>query len=88
MGQSTLSALRCSESRSAGARRKPQWTDAAGTGRHSAARIPEKLAPGKVNLIGSSHQLFHVAVVLASWVHWKGLVHMAVREMRRGLVER
>jgi predicted membrane channel-forming protein YqfA (hemolysin III family) len=35
--------------------------------------------PGKVNILGSSHQIFHVAVLAASWIHWKGLLRMAER---------
>ena len=34
-----------------------------------AARWPERLAPGKFDLIGASHQIFHVAVFLAALVH-------------------
>lgn len=37
-------------------------------------RIPECLAPGKFNFFGSSHQLFHILVVLATVVHLIGLV--------------
>jgi adiponectin receptor len=41
--------------------------------------MPEKLIPGKVNIFGSSHQIFHVAVLVASWIHWQGLLRMAER---------
>jgi adiponectin receptor len=39
-----------------------------------AARVPEKLSPGKFDIWGSSHQIFHVLVVLAAASHLIGLV--------------
>ena len=39
-----------------------------------AARLPEKLAPGRFDIVGSSHQIFHVLVVLAALAHLRGLV--------------
>jgi adiponectin receptor len=39
-----------------------------------AARIPEKWAPGRCDIWGSSHQIFHVLVVLAAGCHCVGLV--------------
>ena len=38
-----------------------------------AARVPEKLRPLKYDLYGSSHQVLHVAVVLAGLAHMLGL---------------
>ena len=38
------------------------------------ARWPERIAPGKFDVIGSSHQIFHVLVVLAAASHLVGLV--------------
>lgn len=38
------------------------------------ARWPEKWRPGKHDLFGSSHQLFHVLVVLAAGSHLVGLL--------------
>ncbi len=38
-----------------------------------AARVPEKLQPLKYDLYGSSHQVLHVAVVLAGLAHMFGL---------------
>ncbi|KAG9038951.1 hypothetical protein FRB95_013629 [Tulasnella sp. JGI-2019a] len=35
-----------------------------------AARIPERFFPGKVDLLGASHQLFHIHVVLAALAHY------------------
>ncbi|EMD61110.1 hypothetical protein COCSADRAFT_39811 [Bipolaris sorokiniana ND90Pr] len=39
-----------------------------------AARVPEKWSPGKYDIWGSSHQIFHVLVVLAAASHLNGLV--------------
>ncbi|MCJ1350544.1 MAG: hypothetical protein MMC33_000525 [Icmadophila ericetorum] len=39
-----------------------------------AARIPEKWRPGKFDVWGSSHQIFHVLVVLAAMAHFFGLI--------------
>lgn len=41
--------------------------------RHSAARFPEHLVPGKVDIIGNSHQIFHVLVVLGAWFQYAAL---------------
>ena len=39
-----------------------------------AARVPEKWSPGKFDIWGSSHQIFHVLVVMAATTHLVGLV--------------
>jgi adiponectin receptor len=39
-----------------------------------AARLPERLRPGKFDLLGSSHQIFHALVVLAAGAHLTGLL--------------
>lgn len=39
-----------------------------------AARIPEKWFPGRFDIVGSSHQIFHVLVVVAALAHFKGLI--------------
>ncbi|KAE8146538.1 hemolysin-III related-domain-containing protein [Aspergillus avenaceus] len=39
-----------------------------------AARVPERLRPGKFDLWGSSHQVFHVLVVCAAVAHLTGLL--------------
>lgn len=39
-----------------------------------AARIPERWAPGRFDIVGSSHQIFHVLVLLAAGAHLKGLL--------------
>jgi adiponectin receptor len=40
----------------------------------SQARIPERLAPGSFDIWGSSHQIFHVLVVMAAGAHLVGLL--------------
>uniref|UniRef100_T1KN21 Uncharacterized protein n=1 Tax=Tetranychus urticae TaxID=32264 RepID=T1KN21_TETUR len=40
-------------------------------------RLTERLWPGKVDIIGHSHQIFHVIVVIASIVHEKMIVFIA-----------
>lgn len=39
-----------------------------------AARWPERKWPGKVDLLGTSHQIFHVLVVAAAWCHCSGVL--------------
>ena len=39
-----------------------------------AARVPEKWHPGKYDIVGSSHQIFHLLVVLAAISHLVGLI--------------
>lgn len=39
-----------------------------------AARVPERLLPGRFNIFGSSHQIFHVLVVCAAISHLTGLL--------------
>lgn len=39
-----------------------------------AARVPERLWPGRFDLCGSSHQIFHVFVLAAAAVHLRGVV--------------
>ncbi|KAM0793438.1 hypothetical protein ACM66B_000883 [Microbotryomycetes sp. NB124-2] len=35
-----------------------------------AERVPERFAPGKFDIVGASHQIFHVLILLAAWSHW------------------
>ncbi len=39
-----------------------------------ATRIPERWVPGKVDLAGHSHQLFHIAVVVAAYLHYQAIM--------------
>jgi len=53
-----------------------------------AARVPEKWYPGRFDIWGSSHQIFHVLVVLAAVTHFCGLFGAFRHEMgRRSVVE-
>jgi adiponectin receptor len=38
-----------------------------------ASRFPESFAPGKFDIWGGSHQIFHILVVIATAVHFAGL---------------
>lgn len=42
-----------------------------------AARIPERLFPGKFDIWFQSHQIFHVFVVAAAYVHYHGITKLA-----------
>jgi adiponectin receptor len=33
-------------------------------------RIPEKLFPNKFDIFGSSHQIFHICIVIAALMHY------------------
>lgn len=37
-------------------------------------QIPERWVPYKFDICGASHQLFHIAVMVAAWLHFFGLV--------------
>lgn len=39
-----------------------------------AFRFPERLAPGRFDLVGHSHQLWHVAIVLAIFFHYRAIL--------------
>jgi adiponectin receptor len=51
-----------------------------------AARVPERLLPGRFNIFGSSHQIFHVLVVCAAVSHLTGLLR-AFEYRHSGLAE-
>ncbi|KAE8212951.1 hypothetical protein CF327_g3485 [Tilletia walkeri] len=38
-----------------------------------AARIPERFAPGRFDLLGASHQLFHIFILFAAFAHYISL---------------
>jgi adiponectin receptor len=47
-----------------------------------ATRIPERWMPGKFDLAGHSHQLFHVLVVAGAYTHYRaGLVYLNWRDV-------
>ncbi|KAM3449641.1 hypothetical protein MY3296_006725 [Beauveria thailandica] len=39
-----------------------------------AARIPERWVPYTFDYFGASHQILHVAVMVAAWIHFRGLM--------------
>jgi len=39
-----------------------------------AFRFPERYFPGKLNIVGSSHQLFHLSVVIAAYLHYESVI--------------
>ncbi|PMB73889.1 Adiponectin receptor protein [Beauveria bassiana] len=39
-----------------------------------AARIPERWVPYTFDNFGASHQILHVAVMIAAWIHFRGLM--------------
>ena len=41
---------------------------------HLQFRIPERLAPGKFDIWGSSHQFFHIAVLCGMYTHVTALL--------------
>lgn len=48
-----------------------------------AMRIPEKWMPGKFDIAGHSHQLFHVLVVAGAYTHYHaGLVYLRWRDLQ------
>ena len=47
-------------------------------------RIPEVWRPGQYDLFGSSHQIFHVCVVVATAIHVMGLQAAFEYNYRRG----
>lgn len=48
-----------------------------------ATRIPERWKPGKFDIIGNSHQLFHCLVVAAAYTHYQGgLLYLKWRDVK------
>jgi len=52
-----------------------------------AMRIPERFFPGKCDIWFQSHQLFHLCVVVAAFIHYHGVTEMAVRRLSGGTCE-
>lgn len=42
--------------------------------RTETVQIPERWAPLTFDILGASHQIFHVAVVAAAWLHFLGIL--------------
>ena len=54
----------------------PHWQHGAlhiAAGFVTATQFPEKLAPGRFDYIGNSHQLMHIAIWSGMWFEWKAL---------------
>jgi len=49
-----------------------------------ALRIPERFFPGKFDIWFQSHQIFHVFVVAAAFVHYHGISEMAIHRLSVG----
>lgn len=48
-----------------------------------ATRIPERWMPGKFDIAGHSHQLFHILVVAGAYTHYRaGLIYLNWRDMK------
>jgi adiponectin receptor len=52
-----------------------------------ALRVPERFFPGKCDLLFQSHQIFHVLVILAAFVHYHGITKMAEYRLSKGECE-
>ena len=50
-----------------------------------AARIPERFFPGKFDIWASSHQLFHICVVVAAYIHYDVILNMVSHRLSVGL---
>lgn len=46
-----------------------------------AARIPERFFPGKCDIWFHSHQIFHILVLAAAMVHYRGISHLAIHRL-------
>ena len=49
-----------------------------------ALRVPERIWPGKFDIWFQSHQIFHVFVIIAAFVHFHGITIVASNMMRYG----
>jgi hypothetical protein len=49
-----------------------------------AARIPERWMRGKCDIWFQSHQLFHLLVVAAAFIHYNGISEMALHRITLG----
>ncbi|KAK8754000.1 hypothetical protein OTU49_007136, partial [Cherax quadricarinatus] len=49
-----------------------------------AVRVPERFFPGKCDLWFQSHQIFHILVIAAAFVHYHGISEMAMYRLTNG----
>jgi adiponectin receptor len=47
------------------------------------ARVPERILPGMCDIWFQSHQIFHVLVIAAAFVHYHGMTNMAVHRLTK-----
>lgn len=50
-----------------------------------ATRVPERFLPGKCDIWFQSHQIFHLLVVVAAFVHYHGITEMALHRLHSGV---
>lgn len=50
-----------------------------------AARIPERFFPGKFDIWASSHQLFHICVLIAAYIHYDVILNMVSHRLSIGV---
>ncbi|CAD5227276.1 unnamed protein product [Bursaphelenchus xylophilus] len=49
-----------------------------------AFRFPERFCPGRCDLFCHSHQLFHIFVIIAAFVHFHGISELAMKQLGLG----
>lgn len=49
-----------------------------------ALRVPERWFPGKCDILFHSHQIFHILVIAAAFVHYHGITEMAMKRLTMG----
>jgi adiponectin receptor len=49
-----------------------------------ATRVPERFLPGRCDIWFQSHQIFHLLVVAAAFVHYHGISEMALQRIILG----
>ena len=49
------------------------------------ARVPERFFPGKFDIWASSHQLFHICVLIAAYIHYGVILNMVTYRLSIGL---
>jgi len=49
-----------------------------------AMRVPERFFPGKCDIWFHSHQLFHILVIAAAFVHYHGISELAMNRLTVG----
>lgn len=55
-------------------------------GNCSPKQVPERWFPNKCDIFGASHQIFHVAVMVAAWIHFRGITAAFLAVRSQGVV--